>query len=98
MKPDIENIRSKVQVTLDELIREHLIPFKLTAYAISADGPGNYVVPFYDSRIHSFRFSWTGEGSSLREVVRAAVLGRVRAMDGPAIGWESPAVISQASP
>ncbi len=88
MKPDIENIRSKVQVTLDELIREHLIPFKLTAYAISADGPGNYVVPFYDSRIHSFRFSWTGEGSSLKEVVRAAVLGRVRAMDGPAIGWE----------
>lgn len=87
MKPDIENIRSKVQVTLDELISERLIPFRLTAHAISADGPGRYVVPFYDSRIHSFGFSWTDGDPSFNEVVRVAVLKRVQGMDGPPIGW-----------
>ena len=83
MKTDMENIKVRVQATLDELNSEHLIPFKLTAHGISADGPGKYVVPFYDSRIHSFEFSWTRGASSLREVVRAAVLDRVRSMGGP---------------
>ena len=83
MKPDIQNIRSKVQVTLDELISEHAIPFKLTAHAVSADGCGQYVVPFYDSRIPSFRFSWPDENSSFSDVIRTAVLDRVKAMDGP---------------
>lgn len=87
MTPTIENIRSKVQVTLDKLMSEHLLPFKLTAQEIRANGPGNYLVPFYDSRIYSFAFSWTGESSSLEEVVRAAVLERVKAMDGPPHGW-----------
>jgi len=88
-KPDIETIRSRVQITLDELINEQLIPFKLTAYAISTDGPGRYVVPFYDSRIHSFAFSWTDESSSFKEAVRTAILDRVRAMSGPLRGWGS---------
>lgn len=87
MKPDIQNIRSKVQVTLDALISENLIPFKLTAHTISADGVGKYVVPFYDSRIHSFSFSWPDETLSFNEVIRAAVLDRVKAMDGPPKGW-----------
>ena len=81
MKADIENIKSRVQKTLDELINEHLIPFKLTAHAIRAETPGNYVVPFYDSRIHSFTFSWKDESKSFKEVVRTAVLARVSAMD-----------------
>lgn len=82
-----ENIRAKVQVTLDELMSEHLLPFKLIAQEIRAAGPGNYVVPFYDSRIYSFAFSWTDESSSFEEVVRTAVLDRVKAMDGPPHGW-----------
>ena len=84
MKPDTENIKLRVQTTLDDLIREHLIPFKLTAYGVNADGPGKYIVPFHDSRIHSFEFSWTDDGRlSFKDVVRAAVLKRVERMDGP---------------
>ena len=88
MKPDIQDIRSKIQDTLDELMSENLIPFKLTAHAISADGLGKYVVPFYDSRIHSFMFSWPNESSSFHKVIRAAVLDRVRAIDGPPRDWK----------
>ena len=97
MKPDVQNIRAKVQVTLDELISENLIPFKLTAHKISPDGHGKYVVPFYDSRIHSFMFSWPNESSSFNEVIRAAVLDRVRAMDGPPEGWK-PSRMPQVNP
>lgn len=77
------DIRSKVQETLDELLSEHLIPFALTAQKVNAEGPGTYVVPFYDSRIHSFRFSWTNSSSSFKEIIRAAVLARVKDMDSP---------------
>jgi hypothetical protein len=87
MKTDIESIKLRVQATLDELLREHLIPFQLTAHGVTADGPGKYVVPFYDSRIHSFKFSWADGGDPFKEVVRAAVLDRVRDMDGPPDGW-----------
>ena len=87
MKPDIERIKLEVQATLDELISEHLIPFKLTAYRVNTDGPGKYVVPFHDGRIHSFGFSWTDGDPSFKEVIRAAVLNRVKRMDGPPNGW-----------
>jgi len=88
MKPDSENIRIRVQTTLDDLNREHLIPFKLTAHRVTAEGPGNYVVPFYDSRIHSFEFSWTaGDRLSFKDVVRSAVLKRVERMTAPPKGW-----------
>jgi len=76
-----EAIKLKVQETVDELFGEHLIPFKLTAYKVNADGVGGYIVPFYDSRINSIRVSSkNGEsfnGESFKEVVRAAVLKAV---------------------
>jgi hypothetical protein len=78
MKTAIEDIKLGVQETLDELLSERLIPFELTAHQVNADGFGEYEVPFYDSRIHSVRFSWTCGGSSLKEVVRAAVLDRTK--------------------
>jgi hypothetical protein len=88
MKADTENIKLRVQTTLDDLIREHLIPFKLTAYGVNAAGPGKYIVPFHDSRIHSFEFSWIdGRGLSFKDIVRSAVLKRVQRMDGPPHGW-----------
>ena len=88
MKPDTENLHLRVQTILDNLIREHLIPFKLTAYGVNPDGPGKYSVPFHDSRIHSFEFSWIdGIGLSFKDIVRAAVLKRVAAMDRPPNDW-----------
>jgi len=79
---DIENLKLGVQETLDELFSERLIPFELTAYKVKADGLGEYVVPFYDSRIRSVRFSWK-EGGSVKAAVRAAVLDHVNKMSGP---------------
>jgi hypothetical protein len=81
METDTKNIKLRVQETLDELFSERLIPFALTAHKVNADGPGEYVVPFYDSRIHSFSFSWSADGS-FKEIVRAAVLDRVNRMSG----------------
>ena len=79
---DIENMKLSVQETLDELFSERLIPFKLTAQEVNADGLGEYEVPFYDSRMHSIRFSWK-DGGSVKEVVRTAVLDRAKRMSGP---------------
>ena len=81
METDTQTIKLRVQETLDELFSEHLIPFELTAYKVNADGTGEYVVPFYDSRINSMEFSWK-DGGSFKEIVRAAVLDRVRRMSG----------------
>lgn len=72
-------MKLKVQETLDELLGEGLIPFELTAQRVNPDGIGGYIVPFYDSRIHSFRFSWK-DGDSFKQVVRTAVLDRARKM------------------
>jgi hypothetical protein len=79
---DAESMRLGVQETLDELFSERLIPFELTAYKVNADGLGEYIVPFYDSRLRSVRFSWK-EGASFKAAVRAAVLERVNKMSGP---------------
>ena len=83
VKVDTRNMKFEVQETLDELFGEHLIPFELTAHKVNADRPGEYEVPFYDSRIHSMRFSWTEGGSPLKEIVRTAVLDRAKRYDGP---------------
>jgi len=85
MKTDTDNMKLRVQETLDELLSEHLIPFELTAQKVNADGLGEYEVPFYDSRMHSIRFSWK-DGGFFKEVVRAAVLDRVKRMRSPAEG------------
>lgn len=87
MRVNTHDMKFEVQETLDELFGEHLIPFELTAHTVSADGRGEYEVPFYDSRIHSMRFSWTDGGSSFKEVVRAAVLDRTKRIDGPYQGF-----------
>ena len=82
MTRDLESMRLEVQVTLDELFSEHLIPFELTAYQLITNGNGDYVIPFNDSRIHSCKFSWK-EGEDFKEISRAAILNRVNLMSGP---------------
>lgn len=81
------DIRQSVQETLDELLREHLIPFALTAQKVSEEPPGSYVVPFYDSRIHSLGFSWTDHGSPIKETIRTAILDRVKGLVRPPTDW-----------
>lgn len=79
---DIESTKLRVQETLDELFCERLIPFRLTADKVNADGVGEYVIPFFDSRIHSIRFSWKN-GESFKEVVRVAIVDGVERMNTP---------------
>jgi hypothetical protein len=81
MEAMIENMKSTVQETLDELFYEQLIPFKLTAYEVDQNGFGEYVVPFYDSRLHSVNFS-CDHRESFKGVVRAAVLEQTKRMSG----------------
>jgi hypothetical protein len=78
---DEEQIAEAQQV-LDALRRERLIPFSLTAYKIEANGLGEYMISFNDSRIHSCRFSWK-QGEDFREVFRAAIIARVNRRSGP---------------
>lgn len=77
-----EEQRAQAQQVLNDLFTQQLIPFELTAYEVSAISPGEYLVTFNDSRIHSSRFSWK-EGENFKGIVRAAVLARVSRMSGP---------------
>ena len=46
-----EEQKAEAQQALDELFSEHLLPFKLTAYRISAIGLEEYILYFNDSRL-----------------------------------------------
>ena len=71
-------MKNEVQLALDELFTEELIPFRLIAHIVAAEGT-TYTVRFFDSRLHSMRLSWEGNGS-FKAAVRAAVLDRVKRM------------------
>ena len=77
-----DNFQAEIQPILDELLSEGMIPFALTKYGVQADGRGDYLVSFNDSRIHSCRFSWK-EGENFKKVFRAAIIDRVNRMSGP---------------
>jgi hypothetical protein len=72
----------KVQETLDELFSKGQLPFRLTAYDVKKLSFDEYTVPFYDSRLHSIRFTLK-TGASFKEVVRLAVLQRVARLERP---------------
>ena len=78
----------KVQQTLDELLRNGQLPFRLTAYDVKKLGFDEYTVPFHDSRIHSITFTLK-TGASFKEVVRSAVLQRVAHLEKPLAMIES---------
>ena len=78
---DIQTTLLRVQETLDELFMERLIPFRLTAHKVNPDGPEDYILPFYDSRIDSVSFSWK-KGESFKEALRAAIVDGLERMRG----------------
>jgi hypothetical protein len=82
-----EEQKLEVQQVLDDLLKEELIPFALTAYSVNTNDRGEYVIHFNDSRIHSCRFFWA-KGEHFKDVVRGAVLERVNRMSGP-LSWKS---------
>ena len=78
----LEVLRLEAQLTLDDLLKDGLIPFELTARKIESDESGQYVVRFHDSRLFSITVGWE-EGQSFSDIFRAAVLERVKRMSGP---------------
>jgi hypothetical protein len=73
---------AEAQQVLNELWAEEVIPFALNIGKITKDQDiDEYTIHFYDSRMRSAAVS-LNEGTSFRDLVRAAVLDRVARMSG----------------
>ena len=72
----LEEKKAEAQQALDELFRESLLPFELHARKISSIGLEEYIIYFYDSRLHSIDITWC-QAECFKNVVRAAVLERI---------------------
>ena len=77
----LDEHKAEAQQTLDELLKEKLIPFKLNAAKLTYEA-GECIVHFYDSRLPSVAVSWK-KGQSFKALFRAALLDRVSRMSGP---------------
>jgi hypothetical protein len=82
MKTDTEEIRLGAQEALDELFKERLIPFTLSARVVESLGLAEYIVHFHDSWLRAVDVSWL-DGQSFKASVRRAVLDRVSRLSGP---------------
>ena len=70
------------QQVLDDLFKEKLIPFKLVAQKVAEEGPGEFRILFYDSRMHSVVVE-VENNHSIKDQVRAAVLLRLSGRPDP---------------
>lgn len=80
MSRNLHQLEAETQRLLDDLWSEEAIPFALNVGKI-VEGDNDYVLHFYDSRIHSAHIPTTYGPFSER--VKSAVLARVAIMDGP---------------
>jgi hypothetical protein len=78
----LDKFKSEAQSVLDDLLREQLIPFQLTAHKVESLGMDEYIIRFNDNRIHSVDIS-SNNPRTFRDSVRVAVLARVGRMSGP---------------
>lgn len=49
----LSKYQSEAQQALDDLFREDLLPFQLTAHKVTEENRGQIRIHFYDSRLHS---------------------------------------------
>jgi hypothetical protein len=83
MTTSTASMKLGAQQTLDELLVEGLIPFKLSAHLVESLGMEEYIVRFHDSRLYSVDVSCQ-QGEAFRSVFRTAILARVaRLMNAP---------------
>ena len=78
-------LEAEAQEALDELWKEKLIPFALSVGKITKES-GQYTIHFYDSRIRTAPIPLL-EQHSFKDMVRLAVLDRVKKMSGPLEDW-----------
>jgi hypothetical protein len=76
-----ENEKAEAQTVLDQLWKEHLIPFPLNVGKITVD-TDEHTIHFHDSRIRTVHIP-LGAGHQFVEKVRLAVLEGVAKMSGP---------------
>jgi hypothetical protein len=77
-----ENHKAEAQQAIDELLSEHLIPFKLRAGKVASEDYDEFTVWFFDSRLHSVTVPWK-TGQSFKGKIRAAILDRVSRFTAP---------------
>ena len=75
-------LRPQAQSVLDNLFKNQVLPFELTATKVECIGPNEYIVRFYDSRLRSVDVSWKKD-QSFEDVFQAAMVDRVRRLSGP---------------
>jgi hypothetical protein len=81
-----EDREVEAQKALDQLWKEHLIPFALSVGKITNDSD-ECTIHFHDSRISTAQVSLR-DSQSFTDGVRAAVLERVSSMTGPLANWQ----------
>ena len=74
-------LEGQVQRILNNLLTEGLLPFKLDVGKITKEND-EYHIYFYNSRIHMAVVPLM-DGFPLDDLIRSAVLARVRKMSGP---------------
>jgi hypothetical protein len=74
-------LEGQVQLMLNEMWLEGLVPFQLNVGKITKE-PDEYHIYFYHSRIHMAVVPLVN-GYSLDDLVRSAVLARVENISGP---------------
>jgi hypothetical protein len=84
----LDELALEAQSVLDDLWADQLIPFQLTAHKVESIGMEEYIVRFYDSRLHSVDVSWKNH-HSFKDAVRVAVLARVERLSNPLWSIES---------
>ena len=77
----LEEQKAEAQQVLDELFKEHRLPFNLTAHRVETLGLEEYIVRFHDSRLSAVDVSCP-DGESFKDHFRQAVLERVERMNG----------------
>ena len=78
-------LRPQAQSVLDNLFKDEVLPFELTASKVECIGPNEYIVRFFDSRLRSVDVSWKKD-QSFEDVFQAAMLDRLKRLSGPLTG------------
>ena len=81
----LDNEKIEAQQALDQLYKDDLIPFELSAHKLEPTGTKECNVRFHDSRLHSVHVSWP-KGKRFKDAFRTAVVDRVKRLSGPLYG------------
>jgi hypothetical protein len=72
----LSKYQSEAQQALDDLFREDLLPFQLTAHKVTEENRGEIRIHFYDSRLHSIILE-RQKTISIKKQLREAVFLRL---------------------